>query len=113
MTNEEFDKKWNKIYKDRVNQDHNEPSPETRERLSVLETNVSNFMDILKQSIQDNKEAHESLVDMVKGIENKLDSALEKKADKVEVDRIRGIIQWVSYTIIGGVILALLALVLK
>lgn len=113
MNEEEFDKKWNSRYKEHVSSGHDVPSPETRERLATLETNLDNFMDILKQSIQDNKEAHESLVGMIKGIENKLDGALEKKADKTEVDRIRGIIQWVSYTIIGGVIVALLALVIK
>lgn len=83
------------------------------ERLSILETNQQNFMDKLESSIQENKEAHKSLIEMIKGIENKLDNALEKKADKTEVEQIQSVIRWVAYLVVGGVITALLALVLK
>lgn len=113
QTNEEFDKKWNPIYKEKINLAHDSPSPETRERLTALEINQQNIMEKLIEFQEDNKEQHNKIVDSLNKLEQKLDSAIEKKADKTEVDRIRGIIQWVSYTIIGGVIVALLALVLK
>lgn len=91
MNNEEaqFDKKWDKRYMEHVASSHSTPSPETKVKLAILETNNKNIMDILKQSIQDNKEAHESLVESIKSIETKLDNALISKADKKEVDEMK------------------------
>lgn len=54
---------------------HNVSAPETRERLAKLETNQNNLM----QEIQEIKQ-------MIKDLGNKLDCALEKKADKAEVE---------------------------
>ena len=78
---------------------HEEPSPETRERLKALEITQQLFMDKLEQSIQDNKEAHNSIVEMINKIEEKLDRAIEKKADKDS--------QWAEKVLIGfGVVVA-------
>lgn len=78
-TEEEFNKKWEPIYKERIN--HEEPSPETRERLKALEINQENIMDYLKE----NKEEHKELFGLVRGMDTKLDDALKSKADKSEV----------------------------
>lgn len=105
----ELNDKYEHIYNEKYagKNSHNEPSPETRERLKALEILQQTFMDKLEQSIQDNKEAHseiikeaeikhKSLLEMMLKIEEKLDTALEKKA---------GI--WTEKVLIGfGVIVA-------
>lgn len=50
---------------------HDKSAPETRERLTALETNEKNVM----QELQDIKQ-------MIKDLDSKLDCALEKKADR-------------------------------
>ena len=55
----------------------------------------------------------DSIIERFDKFEEKLDCALEKKADKVVVEKIQDIIRWVSYIIIGGVLTSLLFLVLK
>lgn len=67
---EEFDKKWNKVYFERVNEGHQEPSPETRERLAKLETNHTNLMEKI-----------EEILTRFDKFEDKLDKALDKKAN--------------------------------
>lgn len=67
---EEFDKKWNKIYFERVSETYGEPAPETRERLAKLETNHTNIMEKIE----------EILIRFDK-FEDKLDRALDKKAN--------------------------------
>lgn len=66
------------------------------------------------------KQSHQNLMDKIEEIlvrfdkfEEKLDCALEKKADKTAVEKIQDTIRWVSYLIIGGVITGLLALIIK
>jgi len=63
---------------------------------------------ILKNN-QDNMDKNiKEIKTLVISFDNKLDIALEKKADKVIVDKIQDDIRWVTYTIIGFVILAIL-----
>ena len=62
--------------------------------------------------LQNNQETMDKNIKEIKTLvisfDTKLDLALDKKADKVTVDKIQGDIRWVTYTIIGFVILAIL-----
>ena len=109
MNEEEFDKKWTPIYKGHVNHLHDEPSPETRERLKALEVTQNNIMDYLKE----NKEEHKELFNIVEDIDKKLDNALVGKADKSEVailkETVDGLKEWkVKIAVIGSVLLFIL-----
>ena len=65
--------------------------------IAILKTNQEN----MDKNIKDIKT-------LVISFDTKLDLALDKKADKVTVDKIQGDIRWVTYTIIGFVILGIL-----
>lgn len=105
MREEDFDKKWEKIYFEHIDKNlHTQTAPETLKRLgeqdkqiAVLSTNHCNIMEKLDE-----------IVDRFNNFENKLDKALEKKAD-VWVEKA---VSWAGYTVVGSVILALLALVI-
>lgn len=123
-TEKEFNEKWDPVYKQRIEASHLTSAPETRERLAKLEVNQINVMEKLIEFQKVNKEEHQDIIESldkfhnrtnesIKEVINKLDDALDKKADKSEVDRIRGIIQWVSYTIIGTLLVGLVALIIK
>lgn len=84
MTEEEFDKKYNKIYKKKTNSLHSEPSPETRERLSVLENNHQTMMDKLTELKEDNKEEHKALSVTIIEIKTLLDKLPELMTDKFD-----------------------------
>ena len=91
---QELNAKWNihKVVQEAINSSHPEPAPETRERLAKLETNQQNFMDKLEENQIANEKAHERLMSSItefhavtnnslKGMEEKLDRALDKKAN--------------------------------
>jgi hypothetical protein len=82
MTPEEkqFDKKWDSRYKERVENSHTSPSPETRERLKALEITQANIMEKLEELQQSSKESHNALLEAIQKLEAKVDNALEKKA---------------------------------
>ena len=62
------------------------------ERMIALEITQKNLMDQLIQFNNDNKEQHSQIFQVLKGLEDKLDLALEKKANK-----------WVEKVIIGAI----------
>ena len=74
---QELNDKWSihKIIQEAIKTSHNEPSPETRERLKALEVSQQNFM-------QENKEQHQMIMEAVSKLDSKLDKALETKAGK-------------------------------
>lgn len=96
MTNEEFDQKWSKIYKEHVK--HNEPSPETREKLAVLFTNQTNIMEKLDE-----------IVARFDKFEDKLDIALSKKAG-IWVEKV---LIWLGVIIGGGLLAYLGKIIIK
>jgi len=65
--------------------------------IAILKTNQENMDKNIKE-----------IKTLVISFDTKLDLALDKKADKVTVDKIQGDIRWVTYTIIGFVILGIL-----
>lgn len=71
-------------------------------RIAILETNHENLMNKI-----------EEILTRFDKFEQKLDCALEKKADKTDVDKLETNQRWVVLTIVGAVILAVLNLVLK
>lgn len=79
---------------------HNNPSPETRERLKALEISQKYMVDEISE-----------IKLLVKGLDTKLDCALEKKADKDVVKRLQDNLQWISYTVIGAVVLGVIGFV--
>lgn len=110
MTEKEFDKKWNPVYKERIKNSHNESAPETKLKLQALEIHQQTIMDKLLENQVTNEKAHDNLMNSItefhttttlaiEKITLKLDSALEKKADKAVVDRMITILFW-----LGGVI---------
>ena len=84
MNEQTLNKKWDihKVVTEAIQSAHIEPSPETRERLTSLEVNQQNFMDKLQEFQNDNKEAHNAIMTVVSKLDEKLDKALEKKANK-------------------------------
>jgi len=100
MTDKDFNKKWNtrKIIEETIRTfpSHLQPTPETKERLLILEINQENLMNELKQLNIENKDQHKGIMDIVIRLEEKLDKALEKKANK-----------WVEKAITGFVVLVL------
>ena len=89
MTNDEFDKKWNKNYMEHLQVDHDKPSPETREQLAILKTNYNNLMEKVDEIKQENYKQHEELKDAIIKIDEKLNNALTNKADKKEVEELK------------------------
>lgn len=77
MTEDDFDTKYNRLYKQVVESGHQVPSPETREKLAILDTNQ-------KYMVQEITEIKE----IVKGLDNKLDTVIACKANKSEVDEL-------------------------
>jgi predicted nucleic acid-binding Zn-ribbon protein len=88
---------------------HSEPSNKTMEELTKIKENCSKRgteMALMNQKLSN--------------IERKLDEFLERmedleknKADKSELDIVRGNIAWAIRVVVGAVILALLALIMK
>lgn len=58
-----------------------ETSMETRERLVKLETNHANVMEKIDELKNDIRESNDTLLGALEKLENKLDLALEKKAN--------------------------------
>ena len=111
QSEQEFNNKWNihKTVQEAVKSAHLEPSPETKERLVALEVNQKNIMDKLEEMNISNKEAHNGIVEMIVKIEDKLDKALEKKANKwVEV-----LVIWVGRSIGVGLLAVIGGLIIK
>jgi len=77
---------------------HTEPSPQTRERLAKLETNQLNLM----QEINEIKQ-------MISELGNKLDCALDKKADKW----VQTAFTWFMYAVGAGMIGTVGTLIIK
>ena len=98
-------------------------------KLALLEQANKTLMEKFDNYAKENEKQHanimESLQDFhqatnntLKSMEDKLDKALEKKADKVIVDMmgktigdLQGNFKWVSYTVIGSVILGVIGFV--
>jgi hypothetical protein len=90
LNTEEKEKFYDYIYKqkyDGVNL-HTQPAPETRERLKALEVSQQFMVDEISE-----------IKSLVKGLDDKLNCALEKKADKADVNRIYSFLYW-----LGGII---------
>jgi hypothetical protein len=77
-----FNDKWklHKVVQAAVSAAHVNPSPETRERLTILETNHKNVMEKLEEFQKTNIEAHQNIIQGLTNLEAKIDGALEKKA---------------------------------
>lgn len=91
MNNDEKHKIWKSGVE--YQQQHSEPSPETRERLKALEVNQNNFMSELQE-----------IKKMISELKFDLKDAIEKKADKEEVNQIKSIIKWIGSGIGAGII---------
>ncbi len=101
MNEEKFNEKWNihNMIQEAIHTAHTSPSAETRERLAVLEVNQDNMMEKLNEYQETNLSSHNSILEAVKSLESKLDSALSQKANK-----------WVEKALIGFVIFVLTGL---
>ena len=99
---------------------HDKPSEETKLRLQALELTQKNMMDKIEESQVANDKAHVAIMDSmrefhlstnasIKDMTDKLDSALEKKAD-VWVEKA---ISWAIYLIVGIILTAIIYLVIK
>lgn len=75
-------------------------------RIALLENNHQTMMEKLNEFQEDNREQHTLIVDALNKLENKLDGALEKKADKEVVDSLKSKVDdlndW-KLKILGGV----------
>jgi len=83
MNENDLDKKWDisRIVQEAVKTAHYDPAPETRERLTALETRQKMFMET-------NTKEHQDIFEAITAIEAKLDKALEGKADKAPVEKL-------------------------
>jgi hypothetical protein len=95
--------KWDlhKVVQNAVNAAHINPSPETRERLTILETNNKNIMDKMEEFQIQNKESHQQIIEAVNKLESKLDCAIEKKAGKWVEKVIWGVIIFLMTGVFG------------
>ena len=93
-----------------------------RDRIIILETTQKLFM-------EENNKQHQAIMtsmtdfhvatkETLKNLEDKLDKALEKKADKSVVDSMRenissieGNFRWVTYTVVGAMIVGIIGFV--
>ena len=78
-------------------------------KLALLENNQKIIMEQFRQFDENNTKAHEQMLDIFTKLEEKIDKALEKKAD-VWVEKA---VSWAAYTIIGIVLIALVYLVIQ
>jgi len=92
---------------------HDKPSPETTSNINNINLKITSMEDKLDNVITsvntfktDNKEDHKKIFDLIETINL-------KKADKEVVDQIRADIRKVVWIILGAVIVAVLALVIK
>ncbi len=103
--NDKYDKIYNEKYAGR---NLHEPAPETRERLAILETSQKLFMEENRKEHEEMKTSmtdfHSAMLDSMKEMNTKLDSALEKKADKIVVDRILSLLFWFGGIVGAGIL---------
>lgn len=110
-------------------QKHQKPSTETIKEIELLKLSYKNMTEKFEEIKKDNKEDHEKirvenekgnneLKDLIKGLSNKVETALRDKADKSEVETakediksIKGDIRWVVYTVVGCVLVGIIAFV--
>ena len=71
----------------------------TNTRIALLEQNHIMLMDLFKTYSEENAKQHENILKGLKDMEDKLDRAIEKKADKVVVDRMLSVLFW-----FGGIV---------
>jgi hypothetical protein len=122
---QEFNKKWDmhKTIQEAVSKAHIEPSPETRERLVALEVNNKNIMEQLEKNQIDNEKSHASIMQSLKEfhdstnlaigqITDKLDKALEKKAD-IETQWAESFLKWAGAIIGTGLLAVVGGLIIK
>lgn len=111
MNENELNKKWDthKVVTEAIKSAHLESAPETRERLLALEINQTNIMEKLNEFQLDNKEQHSAIIKSLKDMENKLDTALEKKADKW----VQTLMVWLGRTIGVGILATLGGIIIK
>lgn len=91
--------KYDRI-KHNIDEDHIYPSPETRERLTKLEVNQTNYM-------EQNTKEHKEIKVLIMEIKKDLKDAINTKANKWVEDAIK----WVAYTTIGAMILGVIGFV--
>ena len=58
-------------------------------RIALLEQSTITTMELFKSYAKENKEQHEELKELVADIGKKLDTTIEKKADKEEVNELK------------------------
>lgn len=93
--------------------EHQQPSRQTIQLIDGLKTEISNFkifMDNITQMLNETRQEMKNGF-FQNSVEHK--EILEKKADKEVVDEIRADIRKVVWIILGGVIVAVLSLVVK
>jgi hypothetical protein len=77
---------------------HSIPSPETKERLIKMETNYNNMVDKMEEIKVDNNREHKEIKEMICEVSNKIERALETKANKW----VEGVMIWMGITIGTG-----------
>jgi arginine deiminase len=119
---EQFDEKWEPRYKEHLKNSHNSPSPETRERLSTLETNHKNIMSLLEENKQEHKELRATLEDIKETLyqlpnilTEKFDERYADKKIEIELEKIKDkaenrSYEWLKYliTLILGAVVTII-----
>lgn len=110
MTNEEFDKKWNDRYKERVDTFHNIPAPETRERLKGLETTQNTIAKRL-EDIDAHLSAQDKVIDKSDLVlELKLINKAKEERDISNATYAPIIIKTIVYTLISIICMSFVTL---
>jgi len=125
---EKLNKKWTdrKLIEETIKSMnlHNEPAEETKLRLQALELNQKNIMEKLEEHQKTNEKSHETIMasmkefhlttnQSLKDMTEKLDKALEKKADKEVVNKIILILFWLGGLIGAGLLTYIGSLIIK
>lgn len=108
MTENEYNKNWNtkEIVEETMKHYHNEPSPETRERLSTLETTQEFMVKEISEIKEIVKEIKTTLTDVMECKASKDEvETLHKKVDQMEID---STIWKTRVLVIGSVLLFLI-----
>lgn len=81
----------------------------TQTRIALLEQNHKTLMDLFKTYSEENAKQHENILQSLIAMQDKLDKALEKKADKW----VEGILKWLGIFIGSGVLAYIGSLIIK
>ena len=102
QTNEEFDEKWDSRYKERVENSHTSPSPETKARLKALEDNQKLFMEKMN-----------NLEEKIDDIRVKLTSLPKEIFDEADKRYASKLVERGFYAFIGAISLAVIYALLE